>query len=109
MDAYGYLQIKGRIKDIIIRGGENVYPAEIEKILYTHPKVTEAQVSSRLAVYRMPDDTASRSLREQKMVSSIRWSEWRIFAWVKRSASSSGRGMDRTAPLKKSEITAGRR
>ncbi|CAG03006.1 unnamed protein product, partial [Tetraodon nigroviridis] len=44
MDAYGYLQIKGRIKDIIIRGGENVYPAEIEKVLYTHPKVKEAQV-----------------------------------------------------------------
>lgn len=53
MDEYGYLQIKGRIKDIIIRGGENIYPAEIEKILYTHPKVKEAQVSSRLAFHRI--------------------------------------------------------
>lgn len=49
MDEYGYLQIKGRIKDTIIRGGENIYPTEIEKMLYTHPKVKEAQVSSRLA------------------------------------------------------------
>lgn len=53
MDRYGYLQIKGRIKDIIIRGGENIYPVEIEKILYTHPKVKEAQVSSGLAFHRM--------------------------------------------------------
>lgn len=46
LDAYGYLQIKGRIKDMIIRGGENIYPTEIEKTLDTHPKVKEAQVSS---------------------------------------------------------------
>lgn len=55
MDVYGYLQIKGRIKDIIIRGGENIYPTEIEKVLYTHPKVKEAQVSSRLALHRVLD------------------------------------------------------
>lgn len=55
MDAYGYLQIKGRIKDIIIRGGENIYPTEIEKVLYTHPKVKEAQVGSGLALHRMLD------------------------------------------------------
>lgn len=46
MDAYSYLQIDGRIKDMIIRGGENIYPAEIEQFLHTHPKVREAQVSS---------------------------------------------------------------
>lgn len=46
MDAYSYLQIDGRIKDMIIRGGENIYPAEIEQFLHTHPKVKEAQVSS---------------------------------------------------------------
>lgn len=55
MDVYGYLQIKGRVKDIIIRGGENIYPAEIEKVLYTHPKVKEAQVSSKLAFHRTRD------------------------------------------------------
>lgn len=44
LDAYGYLQIKGRIKDMIIRGGENIYPMEIEQFLHKHPKVKEAQV-----------------------------------------------------------------
>lgn len=46
LDAYGYLQIKGRIKDMIIRGGENIYPMEIEQFLHKHPKVKEAQVRS---------------------------------------------------------------
>jgi fatty-acyl-CoA synthase len=44
MDADGYLAITGRIKDMIIRGGENVYPREIEEFLYTHPDVVDAQV-----------------------------------------------------------------
>jgi fatty-acyl-CoA synthase len=44
MDAEGYINIVGRIKDMIIRGGENVYPREIEEFLYTHPKISEAQV-----------------------------------------------------------------
>jgi fatty-acyl-CoA synthase len=40
----GYVNISGRIKDMIIRGGENVYPREIEEFLYSHPKVSEVQV-----------------------------------------------------------------
>ncbi|KFE62002.1 AMP-binding protein [Hyalangium minutum] len=44
MDADGYVKIVGRIKDMIIRGGENVYPREIEEFLHTHPGVSEAQV-----------------------------------------------------------------
>jgi fatty-acyl-CoA synthase len=44
MDAEGYINIVGRIKDMIIRGGENVYPREIEEFLYTHPKVSDVQV-----------------------------------------------------------------
>ena len=44
MDAEGYINIVGRIKDMIIRGGENVYPREIEEFLYTHPKISEVQV-----------------------------------------------------------------
>ncbi len=40
----GYLNIVGRIKDMIIRGGENVYPREIEEFLYTHPKIADVQV-----------------------------------------------------------------
>jgi fatty-acyl-CoA synthase len=44
MDAEGYLNIIGRIKDMVIRGGENVYPREIEEFLYTHPDIVDAQV-----------------------------------------------------------------
>ncbi len=44
MDAEDYVNIVGRIKDMIIRGGENIYPREIEEYLYRHPKVVEAQV-----------------------------------------------------------------
>ena len=44
MDADGYLSIVGRIKDLVIRGGENVYPREVEEFLYTHPDVVDAQV-----------------------------------------------------------------
>jgi fatty-acyl-CoA synthase len=44
MDDEGYLNIVGRIKDMIIRGGENVYPREIEEYLYTHPDITDVQV-----------------------------------------------------------------
>ena len=44
MDDEGYLNIVGRIKDMIIRGGENVYPREIEEFLYSHPKVQDVQV-----------------------------------------------------------------
>ncbi|QRK08695.1 AMP-binding protein [Archangium violaceum] len=44
MDEDGYVRIVGRIKDMIIRGGENVYPREIEEFLHTHPGVSEAQV-----------------------------------------------------------------
>lgn len=44
MDAYGYVRIVGRIKDMIIRGGENVYPREVEEFLYQHPAISEVQV-----------------------------------------------------------------
>ena len=44
MDEDGYMRIVGRLKDLIIRGGENVYPREIEEFLHTHPAVSEAQV-----------------------------------------------------------------
>ncbi|WP_433242057.1 AMP-binding protein [Actinomadura nitritigenes] len=44
MDDEGYVNITGRIKDMVIRGGENVYPREIEEFLYTHPDIVDAQV-----------------------------------------------------------------
>jgi len=50
MDEDGYLAITGRIKDMVIRGGENVYPREIEEFLYTHPDILDAQVIG------VPDD-----------------------------------------------------
>ena len=50
MDADGYVNITGRIKDMVIRGGENIYPREIEEFLYTHPDIVDAQVIG------VPDD-----------------------------------------------------
>jgi fatty-acyl-CoA synthase len=49
MDGEGYVSITGRLKDMIIRGGENIYPAEIEAFLFTHPKVAQ------VAVFGVPD------------------------------------------------------
>ncbi len=50
MDERGYCRIVGRLKDMIIRGGENLYPAEIEEVLYRHPAVAE------VAVVGLPDE-----------------------------------------------------
>jgi fatty-acyl-CoA synthase len=61
MDENGYCKITGRIKNMIIRGGENIYPREIEEFLYTHPKVSDIQV------YGVPD----RKFGEQVMASII--------------------------------------
>ena len=44
MDEDGYVRIVGRIKDMVIRGGENIYPREIEEFLYTHPQIADVQV-----------------------------------------------------------------
>lgn len=44
IDAEGYCRITGRVKDMILRGGENVYPSEVEAFLYTHPDIAQAQV-----------------------------------------------------------------
>ncbi len=49
MDERGYTTITGRLKDMIIRGGENIYPREIEEVLFEHPKVAE------VAVVGLPD------------------------------------------------------
>jgi len=50
MDADGYVSITGRLKEMIIRGGENIYPREIEDYIFTHPKVSE------VAVFGLPDE-----------------------------------------------------
>ncbi len=50
MDADGYVRITGRLKEMIIRGGENIYPREIEEFLFTHPKIAQ------VAVFGIPDE-----------------------------------------------------
>lgn len=50
MDQRGYCTVEGRLKDMIIRGGENIYPRELEELLFQHPTVGEA------AVVGLPDD-----------------------------------------------------
>jgi fatty-acyl-CoA synthase len=50
IDQEGYCNITGRVKDMIIRGGENIYPREIEEYLYRHPKIQD------VAVFGVPDE-----------------------------------------------------
>lgn len=61
MDENGYCKITGRIKQMIIRGGENIYPREIEEYLYTHPQISDVQV------YGVPD----RKYGEQVMAAIV--------------------------------------
>jgi fatty-acyl-CoA synthase len=55
MDEDGYCNIVGRVKDMVIRGGENVYPREVEEFLFRHPKVREVQV------FGVPDRATAKS------------------------------------------------
>src|SRR5260370_23890574 len=57
MDAEGFIYIKDRIKDMIISGGENIYPAEVEAILAAHPNVAD------VAVIGVPDDTWGQAVK----------------------------------------------
>ncbi len=56
LDAEGYCNIVGRVKDMVIRGGENVYPREVEEFLYRHPKIKEVQV------FGVPDEKFGEAL-----------------------------------------------
>lgn len=56
MDNDGYVRVVGRIKDMVIRGGENIYPREVEEFLFTHPQVQDVQV------FGIPDDTMGEAL-----------------------------------------------
>jgi fatty-acyl-CoA synthase len=75
IDAEGYVNIVGRIKDMIIRGGENIYPREVEEFLYTHPEIADVQVIG---------------------VPSEKYGE-EVMAWVKPREGSSLRGDDLAA------------
>lgn len=48
MDAQGYIKLVGRTKEMIIRGGENVYPKEIEELIHQHPSIQEAFVRYKI-------------------------------------------------------------
>jgi len=74
LDAEGYCNIVGRLKDMLIRGGENVYPREIEEFLYTHPDVSDVQVIG---------------------IPSVRYGE-EVMAWVKLREGASCSGDDLT-------------
>ncbi len=56
MDEEGYVRVVGRTKDMVIRGGENIYPREVEEFLYTHPKIQDVQV------FGIPDKTMGEAL-----------------------------------------------
>lgn len=75
MDEEGYVQVVGRIKDMIIRGGENIYPREIEEFLFTHPDIQDASVfgvpdekfGEQVAVWIQPKEGSD--LRVEEVVS----------------------------------------
>ncbi len=69
MNAHGYLNIVGRLKDMIIRGAENLYPAEIEQFLMRHPKVADAQVVGVPDAYMMEEMVALLKLKPEVDVS----------------------------------------
>ena len=69
MNAQGYLNIVGRLKDMIIRGAENLYPAEIEQFLMRHPKVADAQVVGVPDAYMMEEMVALLKLKPEADVS----------------------------------------
>ncbi len=80
MDVDGYVHITGRLKDMVIRGGENISPREIEEFLHTHPAVEDVQVMG------VPDERVGEE----------------VMAWVR--ASSEGAGAVRTADLRSSRV-----
>jgi fatty-acyl-CoA synthase len=69
MNSQGYVNIVGRAKDMIIRGGENLYPAEIEQLLMRHPKVADAQVIGVPDVYMGEEMAALIRLKPDEQLS----------------------------------------
>lgn len=92
MDEDGYVQITGRIKDMVIRGGENIYPREIEEFLHTHPDVLDAQVigvpderygEELCAWVRMKDGTEPLTAEALREFSSGRLAHYKIPRYVR--------------------------
>ena len=82
MDEDGYFNIVGRIKDMVIRGGENIYPREIEEFLYTHPDIEDVQVIG------VPDEKYGEELWPGSGCARRRAADRRRRAGVRRPASS---------------------
>jgi long-subunit acyl-CoA synthetase (AMP-forming) len=59
LDERGYGRVVGRIKELIIRGGENIYPGEVEDVLQTHPSIDEAQVCEEPLLFSLHATGAS--------------------------------------------------
>jgi fatty-acyl-CoA synthase len=76
MDDQGYVNIVGRIKDMIIRGGENVYPREVEEFLYTHPDIADVQVIGVPSAKYGEEVMAWVKLREGARVSGEELATW---------------------------------
>jgi fatty-acyl-CoA synthase len=92
MDEAGYLNIVGRIKDMVIRGGENVYPREIEEFLYTHPDIVDAQVigvpderygEELMAWVRLRDGAAPLTAEQLRAFCTGRLAHYKIPRYVK--------------------------
>ncbi|HEX5193991.1 MAG TPA: AMP-binding protein [Solirubrobacteraceae bacterium] len=91
MDEDGYLNIVGRIKDLVIRGGENVYPREVEEFLYTHPRIADVQVigvpdaryGEELMAWVIPREPASLSGDEIRAYCQGKIAHYKIPRYVK--------------------------
>ncbi|MCL2151902.1 MAG: AMP-binding protein [Oscillospiraceae bacterium] len=90
-DENGYYMITGRIKDMVIRGGENIYPREIEEFLYTHPKISEVQVvgvpsekyGEELFAYILPVDGETISEDEVREFASQNLAQYKTPRYIK--------------------------
>jgi fatty-acyl-CoA synthase len=91
LDEGGYVRIVGRIKDMVIRGGENVYPREIEEFLYTHPQIADVQVigvpderyGEELMAWVIPREGASLTEQELRDFCRGRIAHFKVPRYVK--------------------------
>jgi len=91
LDPEGYCNIVGRIKDMVIRGGENVYPREIEEFLYGHPKIQDVQVigvpdqkyGEEICAWIVPKPTAVLTIEEVRAFCEGRIAHYKIPRYVK--------------------------
>ena len=91
MDAEGYVKVVGRLKDMIIRGGENIYPREIEEFLFTHPKIQDAKIigvpdekyGEQLAVWVLPREGAALTEETIRAFCADKISHYKVPRYIK--------------------------